>query len=218
MEILKQLLPLVAGAIVAGISALVKTVFERRDARLTAHRQLELATRRTEFVEKWLAVSQAVDGGDGYREQVTAQAREELQEAYADAQDAMVRGRSALSDAPQRSFGSQLASLLMLQRRRRVGAYVAVAVYYALTFLVWLGFLQPTDRTVDGEPNPDYIPYWQGLVIATVVTLVLRVVFGLLANWLDGRGTAPAPGDTRSERMALPLTPGPEPQSVPMDP
>ena len=47
----------IVGAIVAGISAVLKSWFENRDARSRGDRKLDLATKRTAFAKDWIDIS-----------------------------------------------------------------------------------------------------------------------------------------------------------------
>jgi hypothetical protein len=193
-EVLKQtapLLPIVAGAIVAGLSALAKTVYERRDERLTAHRQLELATMRTKFVSEWLEVCRTVEGDPDFAASVTERARDELEEAYAEAQVAMANSRSVLSRSRSQALGQQLLSLLMLVRRRRALSYLLVGAFYFVVLFFWMTPLVPDEKVINGEPNPDYNDWWVYVIIAVFVTIVFRVLVGALVTWVEGRGKAP---------------------------
>ena len=118
-----MLAPIVIGAVVAGISALVKSAVERRDARLSAERQLGLATSRTAFVKEWLAVSNTV-GDPIYAQGAAVRAKADLDQAYKEANEALARGQSAIEE----SWGDRLVDELrwvLLIRERHTAASVA---------------------------------------------------------------------------------------------
>jgi hypothetical protein len=190
LEELWNLAPLVAGALAAGLSAVAKAFYERRDRRLTAHRQLELATKRTEFVSGWLEACRQVGGDDAFAATVAARAREELQEAYDEAQHAMQSSRSVLGRDTSEVLAEQLRWVLLLSRRRRAISYLFVSGYYLVVVTLWTTTLFPDERYIDGKLNEDYMPWWQYAIFAAVSTIVLRVVVGLVIGWIEGRDTA----------------------------
>ena len=108
MDELWGILPIVVGALVAALSAVVKTVYERRDVRLTAERQLELASKRTAFVSEWLAVCRSIAGDDAeFAALAATRARAELEEAYDEAQHAWPKaGWRSLATARRHSASS----------------------------------------------------------------------------------------------------------------
>lgn len=215
MQGLGAILPVVVGALVAGLSAVVKTVYERRDERLTAHRQLELASKRTEFVSEWLEVCRSVAGDDvEFAASATSRARAELEEAYEEAQQALSRSRSALTQSSSMTVGQQLGSVLMLRRRRRAMSYVAVAMFYVVVVSLWAGSLSLEPKVIDREPNDDYLPLWQYALVAAVSTIVLRFLVGAFVAWLEGRGT-PDCATTGADRAIPPVASFPVSAEVP---
>lgn len=125
-------IPLVVTAVVAGISALAKAHYEKRDRRLTARRQLELATTRTQFVSAWLDVCRTIEGDDAFVAEANTLARQELEEAYADAQVALQGGKAAIDHATSRDAGDDLLTALFLRKRKRWLSYVFVALFYCV--------------------------------------------------------------------------------------
>ena len=98
MDELLRIIPAVVAALLAGIGAIAKTLYERRDERLTAHRQLELAVKRTEFVSGWVEACRSVAGDDDeFVASAARRVRAELDEAYEEAQNALANGRSVLA-------------------------------------------------------------------------------------------------------------------------
>lgn len=189
-EVLKIGLPIVLSAMVAGIGALIKTAAERRDARRSAHRQLELATVRTQFVKEWLEVSRSLDGDAAYMEAATDKALVELDEAYADAQLALADGKSALEGSITSGVVRQLRRFVMLVPRTRAASYaVIVALYFAVT-LMWIGAFAPPEP---GDPEP--LTRSESVAIAAGFTIFLRIAAGAWVAALERRsrkGDVPA--------------------------
>jgi hypothetical protein len=216
-KIVQVIVPIVVGALVAGLSALAKTAYERRDERLMAHRQLELASKRTAFVSEWLEVCRSAATDDvEFAASATVRARAELEEAYEEAQQALSKGRSAVTHSGSKTPGQQLGSALMLGRRRRALSYVAVATFY---FVVGSLFLLPTfpeeAKLIDGEPNPDYMSRWSFLLLAIVSTIVLRFVVGAIVQWLEDRGAAHDAAPTGAEPAIPPVVSFPVTEAEP---
>jgi hypothetical protein len=206
-------IPIVLGALVAGISAVVKASYERRDTRRRAQGQLELATRRTEFVRSWLDVSRSIDDDPDYLARVNNQARHELDNAYLHAQTALDEGRSALEHSDEETLGRQLLSLFLLEKRERFASYLAVAGYYLLIAGPWI-----LVAAGDQKDDPQYWSRWQYAIFATVSTIVLRVIAGVIVAWIERRG--PAAPTTAEHATALPRHTAPivapaEPPSTP---
>ena len=197
MDYVNTLLPIVVGALVAGISAVVKDAYERRDARQKGRQALELAAARTDFVKNWLEVSTSLD--DATARTARARAGKELERAYEEARRAFDHNQQLLEKQTSTTVSRQLRSLLLLDRQRRGVTYVAVAAFYVLVAFMWLPV------TIAETPEDvDYTPLWEDLVVAGVSTIVLRVIFGLLVQWLerprtdapDGRPDAPLEAPT----------------------
>lgn len=190
-DLLKIVLPIVLSSVVAGIGALIKTSLERRDARRSAHRQLELATVRTQFVKEWLEVSRSLGGDAEYVQAATDKALDELDQAYADAQHALEDGKSALEGSVTSGVVHQLRRFAMLVRRERIGSYVVAAVMYVFVVSMWVSALGPLDAT-----DPDELTRTEWIVYAAVSTLVLRVLAGAIVGVVERRvkprPTAPA--------------------------
>jgi hypothetical protein len=186
MDWLQNLLPIVVGAVVAGISALVKNYYDRRDARVTTRLALEAAIARRDFVKDWWEAHDTVAGEESG--DTRARAVEELERAWAEACNALDQSQRLLAETPRTTLGAQLRSVLMLKRWRSVVSWGAVVVYYLTVLFVWLGSfdtLSPSD--------PDYVPRWQLIIVAVVTTILLRAVFGLFIHWVE---------DRRQERLA----------------
>ena len=148
MDDFRAMLPIVVGALVAGRARRSRPSSSAAYERLTANRQLELATRRTEFVTGWLAVCRTIDGDDTFAASTNDRARAELEEAYQEAQHALADSHSALTRTRSESLGEQLLTVLMLNRRKRRMSYVAVAVFYVVVLTTWAG-VSSDPRTLD---------------------------------------------------------------------
>lgn len=197
MDVIKDLLPLVIGAVVAGISAVVKAAYERRDQRLTAARQLELATKRTEFVSSWLQVSRTLADDEEFLAEANAKARAELVEAYLEAQHALADGQSAAARDSRTTLVDQVRWVLLLERRRHWLSYVAVGTFWMLTLFLWLGI---TEETGDGE---DEIATWEYALFVAFITIVLRCAVGALVSWLERRAASPLAPTTVEDRLTI---------------
>ena len=202
MDVIMGLIPVVIGAVVAGISAVVKAAYERRDRRLTAARQLELATKRTEFVASWLQISRTLDDDAAFLAEANAKARAELVEAYEEAQHALADGRSATARDSWSTLADQVRSVLLLERRRHWMSYVVTGSLWVCVLFVWLGVTE-----ANGDDTDD-VATWEYLLAAAFLTILLRLVAGALVSWLERRATSrldpPTVGDgpTVSHRPA----------------
>lgn len=78
-----------------------------------------------------------------FSEVASLQARDQLERAYADAEEALERGHSALEESWTAKVRSQLSELLMLERRRRAASYVVVFFFYLLVLFLWFSFTAP---------------------------------------------------------------------------
>jgi hypothetical protein len=205
MDELLKIIPAVVAAVLAGIGAIAKTLYERRDGRLTAHRQLELAVKRTEFVSGWVEACRSVAGDDeDFVALAARRARVELEEAYAEAQAALANSRSVLAGSGSKTLGQQLASVMLLGRRRRRTSYVVVVAFYVVVLGLVSASLSSDPRIVDGEPNEDYMAWWQYGLVALVSTVVLRVLAGVVIAWLEGRGAPAARPATTTPNVPAP--------------
>jgi hypothetical protein len=200
----------------------VKTAFERRDERLTAHRQLELASQRTSFVTEWLAACRSAGAEDAdFAASASTRARAELEEAFEEAQLAVAHTHSVLTRSASKTFAQQCASILMLVRRRRVISYVLVAGFYAVIIPLWLSSMSSDPKTIDGQPNEEYWAWWQYAIQAAAVTVVLRPIVGVLVGWLEdragraGQRSLPPPTDVPAPPVATPETKRPPEEARP---
>ena len=119
------LAPIVIGAVVAGISALLKSAVERRDARLSAERQLGLATSRTAFVRSGRPVSNTV-GDPIYAQGAAVRAKADLDQAYKEANEALARGQSANEESWVYKLVDELRWVLLIvsaTRPQRVASW-----------------------------------------------------------------------------------------------
>src|SRR4051794_34472159 len=197
---------LLIGALVAGLSAVLKTWFQNRDIRQMRELQLELATSRTEFIEKWVAVARSL--GDDH-EETTKLALGELNEAFRDAQrafdDRELDGRRSKSEA----FVHELRYLLMFEPRQNAASYVVSFFFYISVAFWWLGSLPSGDASQD-----PYSTVWAGVIGATVSTIVMRVFAGLWVGWLEHRArsrkivAAAAPTSPEAESAIFEWPPG----------
>ena len=99
------------GALIAGVTAVVKSWFAGRDQRLRASNQLDLATKRSQFVQDWVSAHEHLPLDDEARQRINARAVEELDEAYQEAQIGFARGRSAASVPFSQTVKDQLREL-----------------------------------------------------------------------------------------------------------
>jgi hypothetical protein len=196
-----QVATLVAGAIVAGVSAVVKSAFERRDARLTAQRQLDLASKRTDFIKQWLGVTNEL-GDPAYAADAAARARLGLEQAYQEAQDALARGQDAAQEPWHDRLVDQVRWLFLIRERHCTAARLVVVACHVLIGLAWLGVFA-LDEEEDG------LKVWEYVVFAVSVTIVVRACAGYLVEYLDARHAKRAGGGTVAP-PATELGPGTE--------
>ncbi len=182
-DLIQVLAPIVVGAIVAGLSALVKGVIERRDARVTAERQLALATTRTAFIKEWLAVSNDVND-PAYAQDAAIRAKADLEQAYQEANEALARGRSVIDESWRDKVVDQLRWLLLIRDRHATAARSVVIACYVLVIFTWFAMLLPEEAG-----DPDALPLWQDALVAAIVTIILRAVAGFAVRALDARRT-----------------------------
>jgi hypothetical protein len=183
------IMPIVLGALVAGISAVVKSTFDRRQARRSVERQLDLASKRTEFVKEWLDVIRTLDDAE-LSKAAAIRVKPDLELAYTDAQQALHRSRSNLEESWGDRVLSQLLWLLMLKPRRRAASYITVVVFYIVALFWWFLLLLPEDLVLTPEDlkDPDLVTsIGQELIAAILITIVLRVVAGLVVRALERR-------------------------------
>ena len=185
-DVVQTLAPIVAGAVVAGLSALLKGAFERRDARVTAERQLSLAARRTAFIKEWLAVSNDVND-PAYAQDAAVRAKADLERAYTEANEALARGQSVIEESWHDKVVDQLRWLLLIRDRHTAAARIVVLALYVVVTLVWVGGLAPEDAG-----DPDAVPVWQDALWALLFTIILRAVAGVIVRALDSRRTRQA--------------------------
>lgn len=189
-ELLRIALPIVLGAVVAGISAVVKSTFDRREARRSAERQLALASKRTEFVKEWLDVIRTLDDPK-LSEAAAIRVKDDLELAYRDAKQALQSSRSNFEESWGNKVLSQLLWLLMLRPRRRAASYITVVVFYVVVLYWWIVLLTPADKFFTPEEiaeDPSIVlSLGEGLIAATVITIVLRVVAGWVVRALERR-------------------------------
>ncbi len=189
-EVLRALIPIVAGAVVAAISAWLKTVLDRRDARKQAERRLALAKARTEFAAAWYDAGIRVGGDDRYLAGVTEMARLELQGAYEDSQRALAQGRADEQESAWPRFLLQLRKLLALGPYRSQGSYVVTALLYVWIALMTVGaFASPDDEYFSGLA--------ERLVYVVLSYIVSRAIAQLPIAWLESRAARRAEGGTR---------------------
>jgi len=189
-DLLRIALPIVLGALVAGISAVVKSAFDRREARRSAERQLELASKRTEFVKEWLDVIRTLDD-ENLSKAAAIRVKPDLELAYTDAQQALHRSRSNLEESWGNKVRSQFLWLLMLKPRRRAASYITVVVFYVVTLYFWFFLFIPEDLVytpAEIAEDPSVVTsIGVELITATTITIVLRVVAGLVVRALERR-------------------------------
>jgi hypothetical protein len=222
------------GALVAGVTALAQSWFAGRDARLRATAQLDLATRRTNFVAGWLDAHEKLGDADGRLADIYRRADAELEEAYEEAQ----RGSTALHDAVEgslfESFETTLRGLLLLKGGLRPISKFVVGFFYlslaAVGFMI-IGAEVGHRDAVDCQNDPslpkcnadtgvpsDYpdLSLWQWVFVSFATLLLLRILFGLWVNWLQRRDRASQPS-AASENPTPPALPGqPQPSDAPL--
>ncbi|MGE5211169.1 MAG: hypothetical protein ACM3MM_07870, partial [Acidobacteriota bacterium] len=216
------------GALIAGLTALAQSWFASRDARLRATAQLDLATRRTNFVAQWLDAHEKMGDADGRLANIYRLADAELEEAYDEAQ----RGSTALHDVVKESFSESftktLRGLLLLKDGLRLISKFVVAGFYLS--LVLFGFLIVGSEVgyqdaIDCQQNPsldkcpdppddpsDYLnlSLWQWVFVSVAALFLLRVLFGVWVNWLQrGDRSSPQAGSTSGSKPS-PLTEQPQ--------
>jgi hypothetical protein len=184
----------IVGALVAGISAVLRSWFENKDARSRGDRKLDLAMRRTEFARSWIEISEKLDETTPHTDdtapgpdtpipeskaELVKRARKELLES---AEETEIAFYDATTDT---STGlGQLRRLLMLQRRRSLASYVVSALFLYLSVFVWLLVCIPT-------PGDDGYSIPAAIFISIVATFVLRVLAGLVVAGLERHATSP---------------------------
>ncbi len=161
------------GALVAGISAVVKSWFENRDARRRAERQLELADKRTKFVSQWVGISDELDDDDEAKAAARERARAELDEAYNEAQLAFNQAKNDAS-----TVFRQFRRLLMLVRRRNPVSYVVSGLFLFVTTFVWLLLCIP-------DPGDDSFSIVAAILLSLATTIVLRAVAELVIGLFE---------------------------------
>jgi hypothetical protein len=87
---------------------------------------------------------------------------------------------------------SQLLWLLMLKPRRRAASYITVIVFYVVALYWWFVLLLPesaiyTPAEIAADPSV-VTSIGEELIAATLITIVLRVVAGLVVRALERRG------------------------------
>lgn len=185
----------IVGALVAGISAILRSWIENRDARTRGDRKLDLAMKRTEFAREWITIGQQLDDDgpnagdtgpniDDPRPESKAglieHARSELYEA---ARETQIAFYDATTDT---STGlGQLRRLLMLTRRRTLASYVVSGLFLYSTIFVWLIVCIPT-------PGDDGFSIVAAIFISIVATFVLRVLAGSVVGGLERRAISDA--------------------------
>lgn len=162
----------IVGAIVAGISAVLKSWFENKDARSRGDRKLDLAQRRTEFAKEWIEISRGLDDGDSQADLVQ-RARRELVQAGDETETAFYEASADTSTGLR-----QLRRLMMLVRRRSLASYVVSGLFLYVSVFVWLLVCIPT-------PGDDGFSIPLAILFSIVTTFVLRVLAGALVGALE---------------------------------
>lgn len=126
----------VIGAVIAGVSAWLKTWFVNRDDKTRAAQQLELASKRTEFAVQWLAAKRTIAEDETNPEDVKARAQRELDAAYDNAQSGFADGRIAIEDASYEQVVDQLKAILLLRSGLSTTSKWLVAFFYVCVFSV----------------------------------------------------------------------------------
>ncbi len=173
-----------AGALLTAFGAVAKALYERRDARVRAHRELELACRRTAFITEWLGTYRSLPTDETLQTEINRRARTGLDEAYRDARIALDGERAAIArplgtDANPHVVHSWWRTALLVRRWRRPSAWVIVAVFYSfVALLVATAISGLVDPTTDdgGRISP------LGLLVALgfFAAVAWLVCFGLI--------------------------------------
>ncbi len=172
------------GALVAGISAVLKSWFENKDARSRGDRKLDLAKRRTEFAKDWIEISKELEDADvasadpegltpASKAKLIGRAREELREA---ARETEIAFYDATTDTSTGLL--QLRRLLMLVRRRNLASYVVSGLFLFSSVFAWLLVCIPA-------PGDDGFSIPAAIFVSIVATFVLRVLAGLMVSGLE---------------------------------
>ncbi len=187
---LRALIPIVAGALVAALTALVKNAVERRDARKQAERRLALASARTEFADSWYETSLKVHTDDAGLAIVAERTKRELESAYTEAQDALEKGKSTIEEDRSGAFVRSLRLLLALGPYANRASYIVGGLMYAgFAFLV-AGLVGVATDTAETDESLDPVTLGVTVVAALVV---LRVVAQILISLLEkGPSTPPS--------------------------
>ncbi len=175
-EILLPAVVTLVGAVVAGLSAAVKSWIENRGARRRAERQIELADQRTKFVGSWVGVSDTLEDAPAPGSP-RDRARSELDQAFVDAQRAYDQAKNETS-----TVFRQFRRLLMLVRRRNPASYVVSGLFLFVATFTWLLVCIP-------EPSNDEFSIFSAVLISFVTTIVLRCVAELVVNFFEHRRT-----------------------------
>ena len=200
------------GALIAGVTAVVKSWFAGRDQRLRASNQLDLATKRSQFVQDWVSAHEHLPLDDEARQRINARAVEELDEAYQEAQIGFARGRSAASVPFSQTVKDQLRELLLLRSGLRWISKLVVVAFYLAVAVTLVGLVPQAAwyaEAVDCREDPtlakcgpdtgvpsDYIDITvvEALLISAAIVVVLRLLFGACVNWLERRHVDEQPG------------------------
>lgn len=182
----------IVGALAAGISAIFNSWFENRDARRKADRQLDLARRRVDFVNEWVAVSNTLDATDAddevranQRADDVARARKELTEAADEAEAAFHDAKTDTSTVLR-----EFRRLLMLVRRRNLASYVVAGLFLFVSIFVWLVVCIP-------QPGDDSFSVATAIFLSLSATIALRLVAELAVTVLERSSTSDAQTITR---------------------
>ena len=196
VEFLWDLLPIIATAIVAAISAWIKVQIDRRDAHRQTERRLALATARTEFARVWFDTSVRVGGDEA---EVARKARSELDDAYMEAQAALDEAK-AFERADSKGIRPVNTEMpVRLRRMLALGPYMSRWSYtvswvlYGTTavFGLFLVIGLFTSEPADGEAPAGIQAIFGLLYIYVFLRLIAQVpIFGLERNarLRDGEG------------------------------
>lgn len=176
----------VVAALVAAVSAVIKTWFVQRDDRTRASNQLKLAAARTEFAATWFEAMQAVEDDAVKLAQIKARVRDELEDAYAEAQSGAADGKSVLDSRTGDLIREQLRSFLLLKPGLGFFSKLVVAGFYCLVF----GFLLAASPTRSPFDEYTYWPLgsaWTTLAVMVLGGATLRYGFGRWVDYLEAQ-------------------------------
>ena len=173
---LRALIPIVGGALVAALTALVKNAVERRDARKQAERRLALASARTEFADLWYETCLKVHTDDAGLATVSERTKRELESAYIEAHDALEKGKSTIEEDRGGAFVRSLRLLLALGPYENRASYIVGGMMYVGLALVVGGLTVNATETLDADESVDLLTLGASAVTMLIILRVLAQI------------------------------------------